>query len=276
MTRILARALAALLASTMLAGVFADDRVQIADGIIEGTTAPSGIRTFKGIPFAEPPVGDLRWRPPQPVKRWPGVKLTQAFGAAPIQNRSLSAMMDVPPTFSEDCLYLNVWTPAKAAADRLPVMVWIYGGAFAMGATSAPLYDGTKLAERGVVVVSIAYRVGPLGFLAHPELSREGAGSSGNFGLRDQIAGLRWVRENIAAFGGDPGRVTIFGESAGGISVSMLAASPLSKGLFHRAISQSGGSFAPPRFAQEGGQTVAPLATCRGRRRALFESPRCR
>jgi para-nitrobenzyl esterase len=139
------------------------------------------------------------------------------------------------------------------------VMVWIHGGAFALGTTSAPLYDGAKLAEKGVVVVSIAYRVGALGFLAYPELSREGGGSSGNYGLRDQIAGLQWVRDNIAAFGGDPACVTIFGESAGGISVSMLAASPLAKGLFHRAISQSGGSFAPPKFAREGGQMVSPL-----------------
>ena len=187
------------------------------------------------------------------------MKKTQAFAAAPIQSPSLSIMMGVPLKFSEDCLYLNVWTPAKTADEELPVLVWIYGGAFSMGATSAPIYDGTRLAERGVLVVSIAYRVGPLGFLAHPELSREGGGYSGNYGLRDQIAGLQWVRDNIAAFGGDPARVTIFGESAGGISVSMLAASPLAKGLFHRAISQSGGSFAPPRLDREGGQSVPPL-----------------
>jgi para-nitrobenzyl esterase len=138
-------------------------------------------------------------------------------------------------------------------------MVWFYGGAFVAGSTSLPLYDGAKLAGRGVVVVSVAYRLGPFGFLAHPELSREGGGISGNYGLLDQVAGLAWVRDNIAAFGGDPGRVTIFGESAGAISVSMLAASPRAKGLFHRAISQSGGSFAPPRFAREGGQNVRPL-----------------
>jgi para-nitrobenzyl esterase len=160
---------------------------------------------------------------------------------------------------SEDCLYLNVWTPAKSAEERLPVMVWIYGGAFVMGSTSIPVYDGTRLAEKGVVVVSVAYRVGPLGFLAHPELSRESTRGSGNYGLLDQIAGLKWVKENITAFGGDSTRVTIFGESAGGISVSMLAASPKARGLFQRAISQSGGSFAPPKSTGEGGQMVPPL-----------------
>jgi para-nitrobenzyl esterase len=234
-------------------------RVETASGVVEGTRGPNGVRIFKGIPFAEPPVGGLRWKAPQPVKRWQGVKAANAFAAAPIQNRGMGGMMGIPDNYSEDCLYLNVWTPAKAADDRLPVMVWIYGGAFAVGATSAPIYDGTHLAEKGVVVVSAAYRVGPLGFLAHPELTSDGGGSSGNYGLRDQIAGLEWVRDNIAAFGGDPQRVTIFGESAGGISVSMLAASPLAKGLFQRAISQSGGSFAPPRFAREGGHNVPPL-----------------
>jgi para-nitrobenzyl esterase len=160
---------------------------------------------------------------------------------------------------SEDCLYLNVWTPAKSPADRLPVMVWIYGGGFVGGMTGIPAYDGTRLAEKGVVLVSVAYRVGALGFLAHPALSKESGKGSGNYGLQDQIAGLRWVKENIARFGGDPSRITIFGESAGGIAVSMLAASPAAKGLFHRAISESGGSFAPARYSYEGGQSVRPL-----------------
>jgi para-nitrobenzyl esterase len=151
-------------------------------------------------------------------------------------------------------------------------MVWIYGGAFVSGDTSFPLFEMTRLAEKGVVVVSVAYRVGPLGFLAHPELSREGGGVSGNYGLLDQMAGLRWVRDNIAAFGGDPARVTIFGESAGGIAVSMLAASPRAKGLFHRAISQSGGSFAPPKFGQEGGQNVRPLKVAEADGERYFES----
>jgi para-nitrobenzyl esterase len=236
MTRTSLRLIAGLLASlTAVAGACADDRVETAAGVVEGTTGPNGIRSFKGIPFAEPPVGELRWKPPQPVKHWQGVRKAQAFASAPIQGARLAIMMGVPLNFSEDCLYLNVWTRAKAANERLPVMVWIYGGAFAMGATSAPLYDAAKLAEKGVVVVSVAYRVGALGFLAHPELTREGGGSSGNYGLRDQIAGLQWVRDNIAAFDDDPGCVTIIGESAGGISVSMLAASPLAKGLYHRA-----------------------------------------
>ncbi len=251
------RCFVVLLATNLTVDAFADDRVKTASGVIEGTRGQNGIRAFKGIPFAEPPVGDLRWKPPQPVKPWEGVKKTRAFAPSPLQNPALADMMGAPKDFSEDCLYLNVWTPARGEGDRLPVMVWIYGGAFAMGSTAAPLYDGTHLAEKGVVVVSVAYRVGPFGFLAHPELTREG--SKGNFGLRDQIAGLEWVRDNVAAFGGDPARVTIFGESAGGISVSMLAASPRAKGLFQRAISQSGGSFAPPRLAQEGGQNVPPL-----------------
>jgi len=168
------------------------------------------------------------------------------------------------PKVDEDCLYLNVWTPAKTPSDKLPVMVWIYGGGFMSGATSLPLYSGEQLAKRGVVVVSIAYRVGPFGFFSHPELSaesaqRSGKRVSGNYGLLDQIAGLQWVQRNIAAFGGDPRRVTIFGESAGGISVSMLAASPLAKGLFQGAISQSGGSFGPTRTPSEPGENIATL-----------------
>jgi para-nitrobenzyl esterase len=251
------RTLVVLLAAAAGPLAIGDDQVKTAAGVVEGTTGADGIRVFKGIPFAEPPVGELRWKSPQPKKPWEGVRKTQAFGPSPMQNRSLSLMLGVPDNYSEDCLYLNVWTPAKDAGSRLPVMVWIYGGAFAMGSTATPLYDGKRLAEKGVVFVSVAYRVGLFGFLTHPELTREGG--RGNFGLRDQIAGLEWVRDNIAAFGGDPSRVTIFGESAGGISVSMLASSPKAKGLFQRAISQSGGSFAPPKIAREGGQNVSPL-----------------
>ncbi|WP_165073136.1 carboxylesterase/lipase family protein [Paludisphaera rhizosphaerae] len=236
----------------------ADDRVQTKLGTVEGTTRPNGVRAFLGIPFAEPPLGDLRWKPPQPAKPWEGVRSARAFAPAPVQNRGV-ALITGASNLSEDCLYLNVWTPAKDSGDRLPVMVWIYGGAFMMGATSTPAYEGARLAEKGVVVVSVAYRVGPLGFLAHPDLSKEAGGVSGNYGLRDQVAGLEWVRDNIEAFGGDPKNVTIFGESAGGISVSMLAASPKARGLFHRAISQSGGSFGPPKSANEGGQNGRPL-----------------
>ena len=237
--------------------------VDVAGGIVAGVVA-NDIVSYKGIPFAAPPVGALRWKAPQPVSAWAGVKQANAFGPNCMQNPSI-AILGAPPSMSEDCLYLNVWTPAKTVGDRLPVMVWIYGGSFTGGATSVPTYDGTRLAEKGVVLVSIAYRVGVLGFLAHPELSRESGKGSGNYGLQDQIAGLHWVKANIAKFGGDPNRVTIFGESAGAISVSMLAASPAAKGLFHRAISESGGSFAPPRSANEGGQVVPPLKVAEAR-----------
>jgi para-nitrobenzyl esterase len=219
----------------------------------------NGVASFKGIPFAAPPVGALRWKAPQPVQPWTGVKQASAFGASCMQDAMFTKIFGAPPATSEDCLYLNVWTPAKSPDERLPVMVWIYGGGFVGGMTSVPAYDGTRLAEKGVVLVSVAYRIGAFGFLAHPDLSRESGKGSGNYGLQDMIAGLRWVKANIAKFGGDSSRVTIFGESAGGIAVSMLAASPAAKGLFHRAISESGGNFGPPRFANEGGVNVPAL-----------------
>jgi len=216
-------------------------QVQVEEGVLQGTIE-DGLTVYKGIPFAAPPVGDLRWRASQPAAKWEGVRQADKFAPGPIQGGN-------PPSGkSEDCLYLNIWTPAKSRRDRIPVLVWIYGGGFNMGSTSEPVYSGEKLAQKGVVLVSIAYRVGQLGFLAHPELSAESPDhSSGNYGLLDMIAGLKWIQKNIAAFGGDPDKVTIFGESAGGIAVSMLCASPLAKGLFHGAISQSGGSFGPPR-----------------------------
>lgn len=235
------------------------ETASVTGGQVRGVVS-EGIAAFRGIPFAAPPVGALRWKAPQPVKPWTGVRDADAFAPACMQEERFVTMMGAPPATSEDCLYLNVWTPAKAPGEKLPVMVWIYGGAFAGGMTSAPLYDGTNFAKRGVVLVSIAYRVGPFGFLAHPALSRESGKGSGNYGLLDQIAALRWVQENIEQFGGDPQNVTIFGESAGAIAVSMLAASPAAKGLFHRAISQSGGSFAPPKYENEGGQNVLPLS----------------
>lgn len=179
-----------------------------------------------------------------------------------MQDTAFAARLGAPTAVSEDCLYLNIWTPAASSRERLPVMVWIYGGAFVGGATNWPLYDGTRIAEKGVLLVSIAYRVGAFGFLAHSQLSRESGRGSGNYGLEDQIAALKWVRDNITRFGGDPRRVTIFGESAGGISVSMLAASPQAKGLFQRAISQSGGSFTPPRA--DGGPGVPTLKAAEG------------
>ena len=225
-------------------------QVKVTGGTIQGTVLEN-VTVYKGIPFAAPPVGDFRWKAPQPVVAWEGIKECKEFGPNPMQGNGEGC--------SEDCLYLNVWTPAKSPKDKLPVMVWIYGGGFAGGATS--YYDGTLLSQKGVVVVSVAYRVGKLGFLSLPELSAEDPnGVSGNYGLLDQIAGLQWVKDNIAKFGGDPGNVTIFGESAGGISVSMLCASPLAKGLFQRAISQSGGSFGPTNPQSYPGENMQTLS----------------
>jgi para-nitrobenzyl esterase len=229
-------------------------QVKVEGGIIQGTITED-LTLYKGIPFAAPPIGDLRWKAPQPVEKWEGVKQTTEYAPAPLQGGNPASGK------SEDCLYLNVWTPAKSAKEKLPVLVWIYGGGFSFGSTSDPVHNGEHLARKGVVLVSIAYRVGQLGFLAHPELSTENPnGVSGNYGLLDQIAGLKWVRNNIAAFGGDPDKVTLFGESAGGIAVSMLCASPLAKGLFHGAISQSGGSFGPTRPTTFPGENMKTLA----------------
>jgi para-nitrobenzyl esterase len=229
-------------------------------GLVQGSLEED-VAVYKGVPFAAPPVGPLRWRAPQLPAPWSGIKKADRYAPACAQVSLVNAALDIPavPT-SEDCLYLNVWTPAKSAKDRLAVMVWIYGGGFAAGATSYPVYDGTQLARKGVVLVSIAYRVGPFGFLADPALTMESGHSSGNYGLLDQIAGLKWVQRNIAAFGGDPHRVTIFGESAGGVSVSMLAASPLANGLFQGVISESGGSFGAAKSDSQGGLFVPPLA----------------
>ncbi len=227
--------------------------IKVEGGLVQGASE-DGLTVYRGIPFAAPPVGDLRWRAPQPAAKWEDVRPAAKFGPKPIQG-SRNA-----PDMSEDCLYLNVWTPAKSSNDRIPVLVWIYGGGFGGGATSEPNYSGEKLAKKGVVLVSIAYRVGQLGFLAHPELSAETTNRvSGNYGLLDMVAGLQWVQKNIAAFGGDPNQVTLFGESAGGIAVSMLCASPLAKGLFHGAISQSGGSFGPPRPTTFPGENLKRL-----------------
>jgi len=229
-------------------------------GLVQGKME-GDVTVYKGIPFAAPPVGDLRWRAPQPPAAWKGVHAADKFAPACMQTPVVMPALglDALPV-SEDCLYLNVWTPAKSPKDHLAVMVWIYGGGFSIGGTSLRQYDGEYLAKKGVVLVSIAYRLGPFGFLATPDLSAEDHGQSGNYGMLDQIAGLEWVKRNIAAFGGNPNRVTIFGESAGGIAVSMLAASPLAKGLFQGAISESGGSFAPARFSNEGGENVPPLS----------------
>jgi para-nitrobenzyl esterase len=227
---------------------------EVEGGVVQGTSE-DGLTVFRGIPFAKPPVGDLRWRAPQPAAQWEGVLQADRFAPGPVQS------WNPPSGKSEDCLYLNVWTPAKSAKDRIPVLVWIYGGGFNGGSTAEPNYSGENLASKGVVLVSIAYRVGYLGFLAHPELSAESSNHvSGNYGLLDMIAALQWVKKNIVAFGGDPKKVTIFGESAGGIAVSMLCASPLANGLFHGAISQSGGSFGPPRPTTFPGENMKHLA----------------
>jgi para-nitrobenzyl esterase len=226
----------------------------------------NGIASFKGIPFAASAAGENRWKAPQPVTPWKGVKTANAFAPACVQDTAFAVRLGAPADVSEDCLYLNVWTPAKAAGDKLPVMVWIYGGAFIGGGTNWPMYDGSRLAEKGVVLVTVAYRVGVFGFLAHSDLSKESGHGSGTYGLQDQIAGLKWVRDNIAKFGGDAHRVTVFGESAGGISVSMLAASPQAKGLFQRAISESGGSLAPPNAGTGGGVPTLAAAESTGQR----------
>jgi para-nitrobenzyl esterase len=214
-------------------------------GQVEGTvSADSKVRIFKGIPFAAPPVSALRWKAPQPVAGWTGVRKATEFGPRCMQGRIFPDMVFRDKGPSEDCLYLNVWTPASSSHGHLPVMVWIYGGGFAAGASSEPRQDGENPAKKGVVVVSFNYRLGVFGFFSHPDLSEEsGHHTSGNYGLMDQVAALQWVRKNIAAFRGDPNKVTIFGESAGSFSVSALMASPLAQGLFQRAIGESGAFF---------------------------------
>ncbi|HEX6998113.1 MAG TPA: carboxylesterase family protein [Gammaproteobacteria bacterium] len=204
-----------------------------------------GVQVFKGIPFAAPPVGELRWRAPQPVPEWEGVRPADRFGNVciqpPGQGRLNIAVLPDSPPMGEDCLYLNVWTPADDANERLPVMVYFFGGAFTEGAGSVPLYDGTALAAKGAVVVTMNYRLGAFGFFAHPALTAESEhGASGNYGLMDMLASLRWVQRNIAAFGGDPDNVTVFGQSAGAMAIAALVSSPRAAGLFRRAISQSG------------------------------------
>ncbi len=217
-------------------------------GAISGVRE-SGLNVYKGVPFAAPPVGDLRWRPPAHVAPWAGTRKADAFAPACMQTGA-SMPGETPPAVSEDCLYLNIWTPAKSVHEHLPVIVWIYGGGYINGSASMPLYWGDRLAHKGVIVVTIAYRLGPLGFLALPELTRESPHhSSGNYGSMDQIAALEWIQRNIAAFGGDPKNVTIAGQSSGAISVSILMASPLAKGLFQRAIGESGGLFEPLQLA---------------------------
>lgn len=222
--------------------------VLVESGAVEGVSK-DGVTAYLGLPFAAPPVGELRWREPQPVKAWEGTRTATSFAPACMQ-KGVSMPGEKPPVTSEDCLYLNIWTPAKSADERLPIIIWIHGGGYKNGSASMPLYWGDRLAQQGVIVITIAYRLGPLGFLAHPDLIAESPHkSSGNYGLLDQIAALQWVRRNAAAFGGDPQRVTIAGQSSGAMSVSMLMASARAKGLSHRAIGQSGGLFEPLQIA---------------------------
>ncbi len=222
--------------------------VRIENGLLAGLrSTDGGVMSFKGIPFAAPPVGDLRWKEPQRAPDWAGVRPADAFGPSPMQPMprpfgvyTQEFLIPAQPV-SEDCLYLNVWTGAKAPSERRPVIVWIYGGGFGTGGSNVPIYDGEALAARGVVFVSINYRVGVFGFFAHPELTKESPNkASGHYALMDQLAALQWVKRNIAIFGGDPDNVTVAGQSAGAMSISALAGSPLARGLFRRVIAESG------------------------------------
>ena len=255
------------------------DPVATETGRLSGVTVKSGVRAFKGIPFAAPPLGALRWKEPQPAARWDGVRKAEQFGNVCVQPSQLQRVpnnvsVDLPdsPRTGEDYLYLNLWTSAGNAGARQPVMVWIFGGAYTEGAGSTPHNDGENLAKKGVVLVTFNYRLGAFGFFSHPELTKEsGHNASGNQALADSIAALRWVQKNIAAFGGDPNNVTIFGESAGAAMVGGLVGSPVAKGLFHRAIAESGawmglgmGAMAPLAGAEQSATQPPPGRGGRG------------
>jgi para-nitrobenzyl esterase len=277
---LIAIAAAFVVASTGLKAMISA-QVTIDSGIVEGTASGQpAVRVFKGIPFAAPPVGENRWKTPQPVAKWDGVRKADAFGApcaagpagggrgggrgaAPGAAAPAAAAPAAPappprePARAEDCLYLNVWTSANSPSDRRPVMMWIYGGGFTGGSGGLAWYDGENLASKGPVIVTMNYRLGSLGFFAHPELAREsGRNASGNYGMMDAIAALQWVKRNISAFGGDPNNVTIAGESAGAMMVGALVGSPLAKGLFNRAIAQSGGYMGLTMGRMTPGQTA--------------------
>ncbi len=250
------------------------DTIKISSGLISGSVK-GDIYAFKGIPFAAPPLANLRWQAPQPVQAWQGTRACNLFGPSPMQAipepfSMWTAEFLIPKEpISEDCLYLNVWTGAKSVKEKRPVIVWIYGGGFVSGGTACPIYDGETMAKKGIVFVSANYRVGIFGFFAHPELTKEsGNNASGNYGLMDQVAALKWVHENIAAFGGDPDNVTIAGQSAGSMSVNCLVATPLAKDLFKKAIAESGASVVGGPFGgsatlqqaeQDGVKTAASL-----------------
>jgi Carboxylesterase type B len=257
-------------ASATMAQTSPSTPVQTRAGLISGTTTSSAkVRAYLGVPFAAAPVGEGRWRPPRPLAAWSGTRAADHFSSSCMQASpaafgpwTLEFLLRGP--VSEDCLYLNVWTAAKPT-DRRPVLVYIYGGGFSSGSGDVPVYEGTHLAEKGLVVITVNYRVGPLGFLAHPSLTAESPQhASGNYGLLDQVAALEWVRDNIAAFGGDPARVTIAGQSAGAMSVALLTVSPLAKGLFQRAIVESG----------PGGLAAMGVAGARGMARPLADAER--
>ncbi len=242
------RAVPLLAALYLFSGSATAGPVLLESGAVQGVRT-NGLTVYKGVPYAAPPLEALRWREPQRVAPWKGVRVANTFAPACIQ-KGVSMPGETPPTTSEDCLYLNIWTPAQGPTERLPVIAWIHGGGYTNGSASMPLYWGDRLAHRGVVMVTIAYRLGPLGFLAHPQLTSESAHhSSGNYGLMDQIAALEWIQRNIAAFGGDAKRVTIAGQSSGSMAVSELMAAPRAKGLFQRAIGESGGLFEPLELA---------------------------
>jgi para-nitrobenzyl esterase len=260
-------AVAAALAIVAASGAAVREPIKIDAGLLSGTSGTSpGVRVFKGVAFAAPPIGPLRWRAPQPVATWTGVRKADTFGRVCVQPKGvgrLNVAVDLAdsPAASEDCLYLNVWTAARSASERRPVMVWIYGGAYTEGAGSSPYDGGEALARKGAVVVTFNYRLGPFGFFSHPELTNEsGHHASGNQALLDTIAALEWVQTNIAVFGGDPRNVTIFGQSAGAAIAAGLVGSPHAAGLFQRAISESGAwmglTMAPMRTRQQAEQPM--------------------
>lgn len=259
-----------LIALVQLLPAAIDEPVRLDSGLISGVAGTDqGVRVFRGIPYAAPPVGNLRWRAPEPVKHWDGIRQADQFGAICMQpafrGAPGGAAATNPPKMSEDCLFLNVWTAVTSASDRRPVMVWIHPGGYQTGSGSTPGYDGEALAKKGVVLVTINYRLGVFGFFSHPDLTKESEHhASGNYAFMDQVAALQWVRNNIAAFGGDPQRVTVFGDSAGSASIANLMGSPRAKGLFQRAVGESGAwmglSLTPMRSLAEAEQAGVKIA----------------
>lgn len=241
-------------------GALANDQVKVAQGALHGAVNSDGtVRMFKNVPFAAAPVGNLRWKEPQPAPGWTGVREADKFGSACLQTNVFGDIYFRDAQPSEDCLNLDIWIPAEPKTKKLGVLVWYYGGGFVAGSASEPRYDGENLARKGIIVVNANYRLGVFGFFAHPELTKEsGHQASGNYGFLDQVAALRWVVKNIGAFGGDPHNITIGGESAGSFSVSALMASPLSKDLFQKALGESGAFFSSPSSA--GTLPLTPLA----------------